>query len=183
MEQYRRQIEAIKLSVIGLPSVAGLTVNQLLIESIDFLYSSFVRTKQKKLLLHAAVQIQAYLEMGFVYEDSGKLFDKVLEELGTEKKILFPKKFYMYRKIKLNRNAVRNMIKRWPKTNERDFTIDELVNDIINKVKNKESGIYFYTSTRKNGSSVIGMYELVINSSECYFHDLVCKKYYVFEKN
>ncbi|QBE95953.1 hypothetical protein PMF13cell1_01479 [Blautia producta] len=182
IEQYRRQIEAIKLSVIGLPEVTGFTVSQVLLDSIEYLYNDFIVLGKRELLTQAVVHIQSYLEMGFVYDDKKLLFDSILEALGTEKKYLFPKQYYAAKKVKLNKNAVRRIIKKWPRTKNRQFSIDELINDIIDKVKNKKIGVYHYQSTLGKKENIVGLYELVIDNRECYFHDMICKKYYVFDE-
>ena len=181
IERYRRQIEAIKLSVIGLPETTGLTVSQVLVDDIQLLYSRYLASGKNELLIQAIVHIQAYLEMGFVYDQEEQLFDLILHRLGTEKRLVFPKRYYAAKKVKLNRNSVRRIIKKWPKTKSRPFTIDELISDIIDKVTNRKFGIYYYESIQGE-NNIVGMYELVIDNNESYFHDMICRKYYIFDE-
>lgn len=180
IEQYRRDIEAIKLSLIGLPDVTGCSVGQVLVESIQYLLNSS-SILGKELLILAVIHIEAYLEMGFLYDEQKELFDSVLEALNLNKNILFPRKFYKATTVKLNRNSIRRMIKKWPKTKDRQYTIEELIDDIMIKVKSRQIGVYYYQSTQGQRKTIVGMYELVVHNDECYFHDILCKKYYVFE--
>lgn len=59
------------------------------------------------------------------------------------------------------------MIKRWPASPNQKIKIDEVVDDIISKAKNKEIGISYYEC-----SVTKDVYELVINENEILFHDL-----------
>ena len=137
--------------------------------------------KNKKYLYCAILYIQAYLEFGFDYD---VLFDKVINELGYSKEEVFPKDFYKADKVKLNKSQVRSMIRKWKPGNK--STIAEVVQDIITKVKLHQEGIYYYVNsgTKKDiGEMDItsDVYELVINKSECYFHDIRRKKYFTFD--
>ena len=54
--------------------------------------------------------MQAFLEMGFVYEEFADLFDRILSEIGFDKEEVFPKRFYSAAKVKLVKGEVRKMI-------------------------------------------------------------------------
>ncbi len=54
-----------------------------------------------KYLEIATLHIQAYLEMGFAYEDGKELYESVLEKLGTTRELKFPRKFYSAKKDKI----------------------------------------------------------------------------------
>lgn len=134
----------------------------------------------KNYLICGVLHIQAYLEMGYDYDDNLDLFDFVLKELGTDRKTLFPKKFYQSNQIKLNKAQVRSMIGKWNAVNT--MSITEVVDDIIDKVKNHRKGIYYYQN--KGGKSTnfrVDIYELVINDNDCFFHDVKKKKYFTFK--
>lgn len=54
--------------------------------------------------------------------------------------------------------------------------INEVIEDIIAKVKAKESGIYYYQCAVTND-----LYELIIGQNEKFFHDVGRGKFYTFE--
>lgn len=113
--------------------------------------------------------------MGFAYEENATIFNLVLDELGITKEMKFPKKFYISQKVKLNKSQVRRMIKKWPASPHQKMKIDDVVYDIINKVKNKDNGIFYYDC------AVTGdVYELVISKEEIFFHDMARGLFYTF---
>lgn len=159
-------VEAIKLAAGG-GQYRSLSVKKTLIEAVEQLYVFYVNSSEKKYLEVSKLFIQAYLEMGFSYQEGKKVFDLILNELGECREIEYPKKIYAERKIKLNKAQVRSMIKRWPASPNQVMKIDEVVEDIIYKVKSKAIGIYYYECTVTKD-----VYELVINENETFFHDL-----------
>lgn len=85
-----------------------------MIEAVEQLYIFYTNSVEKKYLEVAKLFIQAYLEMGFLYQEGEKVFDVILNELGEQREIEYPERNYVERKIKLNKSQVRSMIKRWP---------------------------------------------------------------------
>lgn len=67
------------------------------------------------------------------------------------------------------------MIKKWPASLLQKMKIDDVVDDIIEKVKNQSSGIFYYQCAVTED-----MYELVINEKETFFHDLRRGIFYTF---
>lgn len=138
---------------------------------------------EKKYLICGVLHMQAYLEMGYDYDDNTELFNFVLKELGTDRKQMFHKKLYRSYSIKLNKSQVRSMIGKWNAAN--CMPIAEVVDDIIVKVKNHKEGIYYYqNSGNKNltfdEKAKVDTYELVIKENDCYFCDIRKKKYFTF---
>ena len=88
---------------------------------------------------------------------------------------LFPNKFYVAKTIKLNRTQVRSMIRKWPPSPHQTMKIDEVVDDIISKVKGKENGIFYYKC-----AATKDIYELVISKKETFFHDMQRGIFYTF---
>lgn len=180
VETFRFEIEIIKIMLCTLPYM-GLTLGESIRKIVLKLTGLYEMEKNKKYLYCAILYIQAYLEFGFDYD---VLFDKVINELGYSKEEVFPKDFYKADKVKLNKSQVRSMIRKWKPGNK--STIAEVVQDIITKVKLHQEGIYYYVNsgTKKDiGEMDItsDVYELVINKSECYFHDIRRKKYFTFD--
>lgn len=159
-------VEAIKLAAGGV-QYRSLSVKNTLIEAVEQLYVFYVNSSEKKYLEVSKLFIQAYLEMGFSYQEGEKVFDLILNELGECRQMECSNKKCVERKIKLNKSQVRSMIKRWPASPKQIMKIDEVVEDIIYKSKNKTMGIYYYECVVTKD-----VYELVINENETFFHDL-----------
>lgn len=172
-------MEAIKLAV-GSTSYLGLSISEVFEASVQRLYSYYQETEDKCYVETALLHIKAYVEMGFEYEDKAVLFDHVLEELGMSRQLEFPKAYYYSKKLKANKTQIRTMIKRWPASKFR-INIDEVVQDILDKVKNREEGIYYYNSNpspeKANGTDG-DLYELVVSEKEVVFHDIKRRKYF-----
>lgn len=168
-------VEAIKIAV-GSVQYKNMSVKKTFLDVITQLYNYYEKLDNKKYLETAVLHIQAYLEMGFPYEENAIIFDKVLKQLGTSRELKFPKKFYKTRKIKLNKTQVKTMIKKWPASPRQIMKIDEVVTDIINKVSDREQGIFYYKC------AVTGdLYELVISEREVFFHDMGRGLFYTFQ--
>lgn len=72
----------------------------------------YTNSVEKKYLEVAKLFIQAYLEMGFLYQEGEKVFDVILNELGEQREIEYPERNYVERKIKLNKSQVRSLKQR-----------------------------------------------------------------------
>lgn len=174
-ENQIRYVEAIKVAV-GSLQYKNISVKQTFSDAVSQLYWYYKYLGEKEYLRAATLHIQAYLEMGFSYEENVELFNKVLEELETTRELEFPKRFYASKKISLNRSQVRSMIKKWPASPHQKMKINEVIDDIIHKIQDKEDGIFYYRC------AVTGdLYELVISTKEIFFHDIVRGKFYTFE--
>lgn len=170
----RRYIEAIKLAA-GSVQYKGLSVEETMIGAVNELYKYYQYTQNINYLETAILQIQAYLELGFIYDHAKHQFNPVLEKMGTTRETQFPKRFYRSKQIKLNKSQVRSMIKKWPASSQQRMKIDDVVEDIIEKVKKHKEGIYYYQSAVPDE-----LYELVINEREAFFHDLQRGVFYTF---
>lgn len=167
-------VEAIKLAAGGV-QYKDLSVKQTLVDAVKQLDDYYESSKDMDYLEVAVLYIQAYLEMGFVYEENKAIFGEVLNKLGTSRELKFPRKFYAARQIKLNKSQVRSMIGKWPSSPKQELRIDEVINDIIAKVKDKDIGIFYYHCAVTDDC-----YELVINEKETFFHDLRRGIFYTF---
>lgn len=178
----KMKIEAIKLA-IGTTSYIGFPISGMYEAAITRLKQYYEETNEVEYLEAALLHIRAYMEMGYDYDDRKELFDYVLKELDIERGTIFPKVYYNARKVKLVKSQVRKLIMRWPTSKQR-MGINEVVEDIISKVKNKEIGIHYYNSdpTPDNPDTSGDLYELVIGESETYFHDIKRRKYFTFQE-
>lgn len=173
-KESKQYVEAIKMAV-GSVQYKGISINNTFITVVLQLHEYFESSKNINYLETALLHIQAYLEMGFPYEEGAEVFDVILRELGTTKELMFPKKFYSSKVVKLNKTQIRGMIKKWPASPQQSMKIDDVVLDIIEKVSKKEKGIYYY-----NCAVINDMYELVIAESDVFFHDLTRGFFYTF---
>lgn len=170
-----RYVEAIKLAA-GSVQYRNLSVTETLKSAITQLYNYYRQTNRDNYLKAALLHIQAYLEMGFIYEYGGGIFDNILTCLDTSREKEFPHKFYASRQVKLNKTQVKNMIRRWPASTKQKLKIEDVVQEILYKVKSRESGIFYYKCEVTKD-----LYELVINDSEMFFHDLARGMFYTFK--
>ena len=173
-EEDRLFIEAIKLAA-GSVQYKNISVENTMIKAVEQLYRYYKETIDKGYLETAFFHMQAYLEMGFSYEEGKGIFDKVLKNLGKRKELEFPKKFYCAKTIKLNKTQVRSMLGRWPISSRQEMKVREVVEDIIRKVQNREEGVWYYKCEMTED-----MYELVISEQNMFFHDLRRCIFYTF---
>ncbi|MFQ7248531.1 MAG: hypothetical protein ACLT5W_12205 [Ruminococcus sp.] len=146
-----------------------------MIKAVEQLYRYYEITMDEGYLETAFFHIQAYLEMGFPYEEREEVFDNILKNLGKRRELEFPKKFYCAKKVKLNKTQVRSMLGRWPTSSRQRMKVQEVVEDIIRKVENREEGVWYYKCEMTEE-----MYELVISEQNMFFHDLRRCIFYTF---
>ena len=79
-DENRKYIEAIKLAA-GSVQYRNLSVQETIIEAVHELYKYYQYTDNINYLETAILQIQAYLELGFVYDNAESLFNSVLETM------------------------------------------------------------------------------------------------------
>lgn len=167
-------ISAIKQAA-GSVQYEHLSVQQTFLQTVSQLYWYFEQFQEKRYLNIALLHIEAYLEMGFSYNVASEVFDQVLEGLGTTREQEFPKRFYHSHRIRLNKTQVRSMINKWPASPHQKMKINELVEDIMEKVRSERTGIFCYKC------AVTGdRYELVINEKEVFFRDIRRGIFYTF---
>ena len=176
----RLKIEAIKLSVVS-TAYMGFCISEIYEETVKRLKQYYIETGEKAYLEAAVFHIHAYMEMGYKYEHKKELYDYVLEQLGIDRMMEFPKSYVTGNKVRLNKTRVKNMISRWPVSQQRP-NINEVVEDIICKVKNKERGVYYYDSNpTPNIQGTSGdLYELFVGDTEAVFHDIKRRRYFTF---
>lgn len=181
-EEFAEEIEAIKIA-IGTVHYSGGSVKNTFFLILKKYIELYDFTADDTYLKNALLHMHAFFEMGFSYEENSELFNLVLKKAKVDKKEVFPKRCYNARKVRLNKSQVRNMIRRWSPSSYHTLTISEVVEDIINKVKNKENGCYFYHSNNNPQKDIDDVYELFISDTECFFYDIEKKLYYTFVEN
>lgn len=176
-------VQIIKLAVTNIES-QGMSSRQVLMDSIRWLTEKYVETLEVKYLNKAVLHIYCYLELGYPYDLGRKEFNLILQYLGKSEEELFPKKKYKYNKIALSRANVKKILGRWnPKLH--CMKIDEVIDDIMKKIKNKDCGEYSYYSGRvltETDEKCLWerTFKLYVDVEEAIFHHLNENKYYFF---
>lgn len=179
-EEFVEELAAIKLA-LGTIQYSGGAIKKTFSLCIKKYLELYDDTSEELYLKNALLHMQAFLEMGFVYEEFSDLFEKILDKVGVTREEMFPKRYYHANKIKLVKGQVRSMIHRWSPSKYHTMTINEVVDDIIKKVRENQKGHYYYHSNNNpKGNEDDNIYELVITEEETFFYDIVSKKYYVF---
>lgn len=181
--EFGMEVEAIKIALNTL-HYRDLEIQPVIEQSIEFLLMQYEISNEEKYLLNAIIIISAYLSMGNLYESEKELFDRVLNYLNITREELFPRSFYPDRVTKLSKYQIRKMLGKWMPSKDNPMKIDEVVDDIMDKILQKQKGHYYYKYVRnkKSSSNATGMYsyELVITDNECFFYDVRKNKGYRF---
>ena len=74
MEEKEVHVETIKLALIGIEEV-GLNSEDVLRDSIGWLFERYSASNTKAFLEQAVKHIQAYVQLGFPYEKNEEFFD------------------------------------------------------------------------------------------------------------
>ena len=95
-------------------------------------------------------------------------------------------KLGLAKRVKPNKSQVRRMIGKWMPSKDNPLTINQVVEDIIDKVVNKKEGVYYYSYKKSSRNKIEdikreNLYKLIITKSECYFIDLHKLIVYLFE--
>lgn len=159
----------------NIPLREGITKS---LEYLDVLYQV---TKDKRYIDVAVLEIEAYLILGGDYCKSREQFRKILSMVEIEEASLLTK--YGAKKANLNRNEVKSLFRKWMPSKENPMKIAEVVDDIIQKVTTRQLGRYIY-SYKGNGKKQYetDIYELIVDKTESYFHDVNRMQYYFFDK-
>lgn len=193
MDKEKLIVESIKLALANL-QLSGMDPQKVIICSIRYLmecctdrrkeradFQNAETDPQKKaaMLKKAVLFIQVYIELGFTYESHAELFEQVFQAAGlTEDEVLsFKRRFAQ--KLRLNKSKIDSVLGRWnPKYHSN--TKREVIDDIMEKIKNQEQGEYFYYSKQKY-SERKDVYQLVVERDGSYFCHVNKQKYYEFE--
>lgn len=191
MDKEKLIVESIKLALANL-QLSGMAPQEVIICSIRYLMEScavqrkeeaknieLASGKRDAMLRKVILFIQVYIELGFAYESYAELFEQVFHEAGlTDDEVLFFKRRFAQR-LKLSKSKIDFILGRWnPKYHSN--TKKEVIDDIMEKIKNQEQGEYFYYSKQKY-SKQEDVYQLVVERDSSYFCHVNKQKYYEFE--
>lgn len=160
----------------------GISIKETVERSLEYLWEWYQETGEEKYLLLARQHMQAYVNMGFALNEQNQTICDIMNALHQTIADFCPKDCLPGKRVKLTRAQVRSMIGRWRPSRENPMTIGELVEDIIKKVKEHQTGRYIYRYCRRDCSSGedVEIYELVVGGEESYFHDVRKFRFYTF---
>lgn len=179
IEVNRKDVEAVKLA-LKVAMRKGVQAQETLIGSISFLVDCYKWSEDKRYLLSAMVSLQAYLELGFSYEEHRAEFDRVMEQLGTFRELQFAGQYFPVAVIPLSKPRIKTVIGTWSTSKYHTLPIAEVLEDIMEKVRNRKVGSYEYHSNLQAGSRKDRVFELLISEEASYLHDVQKDQYYLF---
>lgn len=164
-------------------------------EYASLLYSDFFKTKifgfaieqlldcsdlsKKKTYLQVALlHMRAYVQFGYDISIYEELFIKILDQLKLNKDTLFENYVYSNKRTKVAKTAIKGILGTWKVSEENPKSVSDTVEEIYDKLKRRETGIFEYRYVRNR---ITYIYELVITPEYSFLHNVNYKKYYVFE--
>lgn len=171
LEEYVDELAAIKLA-LGTIQYSGGSVKKTFMLCIKKYLELYDDTLDYSYLNNAMLHMQAFFEMGFAYEEYPELFELILGKAGHTREELFPKRYYHANKVKLVKGQVRSIIHRWSPSRYHTMSINDVVDDIIKKVRGHQVGIYYYHSNNNPKGNDDNIYELVITEEETFLYDV-----------
>jgi len=179
IEVNRKDVEAVKLA-LKVAMRKGIQAQDTLIGSIDFLNDCYEWSEDRRYLLAAMTSLQAYMELGFQYDDYREKFDQLMGHLNTFKDIQFAGQYFPVAVIALTKPRIKTVIGTWSTSKYHTMPIAEVLEDIIRKVSHKEIGNYEYHSNLQEESRKDHVFELLISEEASYLHDVQKDQYYLF---
>ncbi len=180
IEINREEVEATKLAVRRM-DVHTISSRNVVIKCIRLLLDLYQKDPKEEYVRAAIARLQAYLELGFCYEDERELFDSILEIVGTSKIEQFPRRSYAAKRILATRAQVGGVIKRWNGAGNQTMTKDRLIEDILDKVVNQKTGVYeYHSAANTKKTSKDNVYILFIDEEEQTLYDVERDIFYTF---
>ena len=160
----------------------GISIKETIENSLVHLWRWYQQSGEEKYLALAEQHMQAYVNMGFALDEKNQTICDILNVTHQTIENFCPKGYLPGKRVKLTKTQVRSMIGRWKPSKTNPMTIGELVEDIIRKVKEHQTGryIYHYCRTDCVSKEDAEIYELVVNEDESYFHDVRKFRFYTF---
>lgn len=159
----------------------GFSVAEWVMQEIDILLLHHETTEDAHYLETAFHIMQAYMELGFCYEDNQQGFDKLLQQMGSCREVEFPRMLFPAKRISLNKSRLKIVIGKWISQKQNKMTAPELYADIIQKVNSHQEGIYIY-DCRAAKYNYTNRVKLFVGSKESCLYQANTDKFYLFEK-
>lgn len=177
LDQERLELKALELAYGNL-HYSNISIEKTFGAVIGHLYEMYQIAGKEEYLYNALMHIWVFIHMGFDYGHYEEQMDNIFECLGLKKVIFLKEAIPSQKRIKLTRPQIRGMIGKWMPSSSNPKKIGEIVDEIIEKVKTQDEGIYTYSYKR---GSIDYVYELVISPDQCFFRDVRQRKYYFFD--
>lgn len=159
----------------------GILIKDTVSQSLGNLLGWYRQSGNRKYLEVALLQMQAYANMGFSVDDREPAVREILKLTGKNKENFIPQGIVTGKRIKVTKNQIRNILGRWRSGRNNSMKVNEVADDIFDKLEHHKIGRYIYENHR-NTEEEPDIYELVINEEESYFFDVRTFRFYMFEK-
>ena len=189
MEIMEIEKEEVQMTIYTLQSLCfkGISIPETVRMSLENLVQWYESANDSKYIHTALVQICALSEMGMMRDSDVELYKKVYEHAEWGEEELWKHHLFITKKIKPNKSQVKALIRKWMPSRNNPMTIAEVVDDILDKVKNCKQGHYYYCYERKNqrkqsDQNGRDIYKLVIESHQSFLLDIKAAKCYTFHR-
>lgn len=164
----------------------GVLIQNTIQMSLSCLMDWYRMSGDSRYLELALLQMRACFELGISSEHNIALYTQICELAHVELEEVMKQKLGLAKRVKPNKSQVRSMIGKWMPSKDNPLTINQVVEDIIDKVVNKKEGAYYYSYKKSSRNKIEdikreNLYKLIITKSECYFIDLHKLIVYLFE--
>ena len=177
--------EEIKAMMLVLASLCrqGENIQEILRHSVEYLEHFYNQTGEEQYLKLAKLEILAFLGMGFELPIDKNL-NFVLQSGEIEEYIF---RYKIGKRVKMNKTQIRAMFGKWKASALTPMTIEQTVQDVLEKASAKQPGIFTYTYRRKDFVEKSRIreerYELIVTQDGSYFWDLNRFRFYILETN
>jgi len=182
MEIEKQDIEMAIYTMQGL-SIKGISVPETIKMSLQNLLQWYEATNEERYIETALIHLCALSEMGMMQERDADLYNVICKYAGWGEMECWKYGLYAVKKVKANKTQVKALIRRWKPSQDNPMTIWEVVSDIIDKVKSKKTGHYYYSYekySKRNKATEKDIYKLVVETDQSYFWDIKQYKCYTF---
>lgn len=146
-----------------------ISIKETLIQVISFYYDYYGITNDLRFKQLILDHVQAYLELGFPYEETSQFCDEILNDLlGKEKDIFIRLHSFHKKKVNLSKEQISNILGSWKKAKSNSGKKTEIIDDIYYKIKNHICGVYEYHTNLSGQGPIDRCTVLVISDEECY---------------
>lgn len=185
MEYMEIEKEEIQMTIYTLQSLCykGISIPGTVRMSLQNLIQWYETTNDMRYIQTALLQLCALSEMGMMRESDVELYNTVCKCAGWGEMECWKYGLYAVKRVKVNKTQVKALIRRWKPSHDNPMAIGEVVSDIIDKVKNKKVGHYYYTyerNSKRNKAIEKDVYKLVVEMDQSYFWDIKHFKCYTF---
>lgn len=161
----------------------GISIREIVKMTLRNIIDAYQVSEDARCLDLIEMHLQAYVNMGNGLDPEEEEIREALTLIGKRAEEFRPAGPFIWKKVTLTHSHVRGMIGKWRATAQNSMTIQQVVEDIIQKVSKKQLGCYLYEYCRfaEKGNENSDLYELIVGEEVSYFYDVNNLKFYVFE--